>query len=219
MDKLTVLLVDDHALVRQGLRQALEAAGYEVTAEAENGEQGYQAFLKHQPVLVIMDLSMAAGSGIEAIHRIRASDANARILVVSMHDEPAIAARAINAGALGYVTKTTSAQAFMQAVKKVAHGDHFLSHDVALALATSSPDGKSDPLSALSDRELEVLQMLVSGHSVAEISDTLNICAKSVTNIHLRIKRKLNTRSFADLIHLAISTGISKRNILPPTAP
>ncbi|MGH8504206.1 MAG: response regulator [Gammaproteobacteria bacterium] len=215
MKRLTALLIDDHALVRQGCRQALEAMNVDVVAEADNGEQGFQEFLSHRPRLVVMDLSMAAGGGIEAIRRIRGEAPDARILVLSMHDEPAIAARALNAGALGYVTKTARAQDFVDAIKHIADGEHYLSHDIALALAISSSGRKGDPLSSLTDREFEIFQMLVDGQTTAEISANLGLSPKSVTNIHLRIKHKLNTRSLADLVRLAISTGAGKRNILP----
>lgn len=216
MNTHTAMLVDDHALVRQGCRQAVEAAGFEVVSEAENGEQAYQQFMTHRPRLVIMDLTMTQGGGIEAIKRIRAEAKDTCILVLSMHDEPAIAARALNAGALGYVTKTAAAHEFIQALQHVANGEHYLSHDVAVALAVAPSDKEWDPLRSLTDREFGVFQMLVDGRTTAEISTALGLSPKSVTNVHLRIKHKLDARNLADLVHLAISAGAAKKNILPP---
>jgi DNA-binding NarL/FixJ family response regulator len=211
-----IMLVDDHALVRQGCKQALEAAGFDVVAEAANGEAAYQGFFKISPDAVVMDLSMNNVSGWEVIDRICSRAPGARILVLTMHDEPTLAARALKAGALGYITKTADADTLVEAVRRVARGELYLSPEIAMPLAVTDVLSTDNPLAVLSPREFEVFRMLVDGTSNADIATALSLSQKTVTNCNLRIKQKLGQRSLADLVKLALRCGVTRHNA-PPT--
>lgn len=209
-----IMLVDDHTLIRQCCRQSFEAAGFKVVAEAGSGEEAVQQYIRTRPRAVVMDLSMKNIGGLEAIKRIRTRDPQARILVLSMHDEPAIAARAIRAGACGYVTKTSDADTLIDAVRRVSAGETYLSPELALPLALIDGIDADNPLRSLSPREFEVLCHLVDGDTVAEIAEALSLSHKTVGNCLIRIRQKLGAKGLVDLIKLALSFGINKQNIL-----
>lgn len=215
MDAVTALLIDECALLRCGCRQTLECAGYVVLADAASWPAGITEFTLHHPNLVVMELSVASG-GIHAIKHLLAIDGSARILVLSMHDEPAIVERALQAGARGYVAKSASAEEFLAGAREVSHGGRYLSEELALALALSPLSNRVDPLAVLTNREFEIFQLLVEGQRTGEISAALGLTPKSVTNNYLRIKRKLRAKGLADLVRLAINTGTIKRNVSPP---
>jgi two-component system, NarL family, invasion response regulator UvrY len=210
-----IMLADDHALVRQGCRQVLEDAGFEIVCEAINGEDAYIKFCQHRPRVVIMDLSMNNGSGLDAINRIYTRFHDARILVLTMHDDPHIVARALKAGAIGYLSKTADADTLVAAVKHVGMGKSFLSNEIALPLALTGINEADNPLGILSPREFEIFRLLADGTSNTEIAQTLSMSKKTVTNYYMRIKQKLGQRSLADLVKLAIRYGVNKQNILP----
>lgn len=217
MDSVTALLIDECVLLRRGCRQALEDSGYTVVADAANRAAGITEFMTHRPDLVVMELSAATG-GIDAIEQLLAIDGNARILVLSIHDKPGIAERALHAGARGYVAKTAGAEEFLAGAHEVTQGGRYLSEELALALALSPLSNPVDPLEVLTNREFEIFQLLVEGKRTSEISAALDLTPKSVTNTYLRIKRKLRANGLADLVQLAINTATLKRNILPSQA-
>lgn len=217
MDTVTVLLIDEYPLLRHGCRQELEAAGYAVIAEAASGSDGVTEFTAHPPQLVVMEITAAAG-GLGTVRQLLAIDANAQILVLSMHDSPAIAERALQAGARGYVAKSACTEEFLTGARQVSQGGRYLSEELALALALSPLSNHVDPLAVLSSREYEIFQFLVEGQRTADLAKALGLTPKSVTNSYLRIKRKLHAESLPDLVRLAIAANTIKHNVLPPPA-
>jgi DNA-binding NarL/FixJ family response regulator len=158
-----VLLVDDHAVVREGYRRLLErAAEVEVVGEAASAMQAYVAFQQCQPDVVVMDISLPDVSGIEAVRRLLTREPSARVLMFSIHDEAVFADRALKAGAAGYVTKANAPDVLVDAVRAVARGSVFLSPDIAYTLALQGVRGQ--PMALLSAREFEVMRLLALGH-------------------------------------------------------
>lgn len=205
----TVMLVDDHAVVREGYRSVLQKQpGLQVVAEAADGAEAYRLFKEVKPDLVIMDLAMPGIGGIEAIRRIRQWDRNARILVFTMHQNAAFAVQAIRAGARGYVTKTSPPETLVQAAMEVLAGRIAISPDIDHELALSRLSAEIVAADVLSPREFEVLRMLLAERTSDEIADTLHISPKTVANLHYLIKTKLGVGSDIELVRLALRQGI-----------
>ena len=204
-----ILLVDDHAIVREGYRSLLEKqANMEIIAEAESGEEAYILYKKYQPNLVIMDLSLPGQGGLASISRIRKYNPEAKILVFSMHQNPALALKATQAGAKGYITKSSHPDMLISAIYDVHKGLTALSPDIAKSLAYEQLGGKRAALAELTVREFEILRMLVEAKTKNDIAHTLNISPKTVSNCHYLIKRKLDVTSDIELIHLAIKMNV-----------
>jgi two-component system invasion response regulator UvrY len=205
----TILLVDDHAIVREGYRSILQKQpGLQVIAEAAEGAEAYRLFRQTQPDLVIMDLTMSGIGGIEAIRRIRQLDPNARILVFTMHQNAAFAVQAIRAGARGFVTKTSPPEALVRAIFDVFAGRIALSPDIDHELALSRLGHERIATEDLTAREFEVLRLLLAEKTTAEIADTLNISPRTVANHHSLIKSKLGVSSDIELVRLALRQRI-----------
>lgn len=208
----TVMLVDDHAIVRSGFRRLLEEyPNIRVLAEAETGEQAYRGYLEHRPDVLVLDISMPDTSGLALMQRLFARVPEARIIIFSMHEDVAMAERAMQAGARGYVTKSSAPEVLVKAVQEVAAGRRFLGPDIAHALAVAKFDGQSDPLKLLSTREFEIFRQLVSGRASAEIARTLNLSVKTIANYHTQIKQKLGVSSDIDLVRLALRQELIDR--------
>jgi two-component system, NarL family, invasion response regulator UvrY len=206
---INILLVDDHAIVREGYRALLaKQPGLQVVAEAGDGARAYNLFKQFQPDLTITDISLPGSSGLELIARIKQRQADAKILVFSMHQNPGFAARALRAGALGYVTKSSPPEELLRAIREVHAGRHLLSADIALALALEKLGGERIALETLTVREFEILRLLVDGQSNEEIARILNISPKTVGNCHYLIKRKLGVASDIELTRLAIKLNV-----------
>ncbi|MBS0368639.1 MAG: response regulator transcription factor [Proteobacteria bacterium] len=200
-----ILLVDDHAVVREGYRRLLERrADLRVEAEAGSAEEALQILREGQPDLTILDLSLPGMGGIELTRRILQRQPEASILVFSMHRDPLFAAQAVRAGALGYVTKSSSPDVLIQAVYKVARREKVLSPDIAPEMALTLLEGVSNPAEELSPREFEILRLLLDGLDVEEIGNILNISPKTVQNVHYQIKTKLGVRTDLELARLAM---------------
>lgn len=200
-----ILLVDDHAIVREGYRALLaKQTGLRVVAEAEDGVQAYQRFKECHPDVVVTDLSLPGISGLELIGRIKRRAPEAKILVFSMHQNPSFAVQASRAGALGYVTKSSSPEVLLRAIREVHAGRHVLSPDIAQALALEKLGGDRMALDTLTVREFEILRLLVEARTTEEISQILNISPKTVCNCHYLIKSKLGVASDIELMRLAI---------------
>jgi two-component system invasion response regulator UvrY len=198
------MLVDDHAIVRAGFRRLLEQqADYHVVAEAADAERAYALFVEHEPDVVVMDLSMPGVSGLDTIRRIMIRQPAARILVFSMHEDAALAERAIQLGARGYVTKSSAPETLAAAVAEVVAGKLALSPDIAQSLAILKITGDGNPVNVLSAREFEIFRLLAAGHSVASIAGLLSLSAKTVANYHSLIKQKLDIASDVELVLLA----------------
>jgi two-component system invasion response regulator UvrY len=204
-----IMLVDDHAIVREGYRALLaKQPNLKVVAEAADGAGAYRQFKEHRPDLVITDLSLPGISGLELISRIKQWCAEAKILVFSMHQNPSFAVQASRAGALGYVTKSSPPEMLLRAIQEVHAGRHTLSPDIAQALALEKLGGDRLALETLTVREFEILRLLVEARTPDDIARTLNISPKTVCNCHYLIKRKLGAASDIELTRLAIRLNV-----------
>ena len=201
-----VLIIDDHPIVLQGCRRMLEDAGVTDVIEAADATSGYRLFGDKRPEVVIIDLGLhdSGLGGLELIRRIRADDMNVRILVFSMHSDPVIVARALQAGATGYVVKDTSPEHFIEAFKNVRVGTRYLSDDLALQVAFANTPGEQNPLAGLTPRELQTLSLLAEGKSYNRIAHDLSVSYKTVVNVCSQLKQKLNADNLPDLIRIAV---------------
>ena len=189
---LPVLLVDDHAVVREGYRRLLErSTDIRVVGEAGNGADAYQLLCQHKPAVVVMDISLPDVSGIETARRMLAREPDVRVLVFSMHEEAIFAARALQAGARGYITKASAPEILVDAVRAVARGEIFLSRDIAQTLALRNLLDGDAALKSLSTREFEILRMLATGETLAAIAGKLGLSYKTVANHQSAIRQKL----------------------------
>jgi two-component system, NarL family, invasion response regulator UvrY len=204
-----ILLVDDHAIVREGYRSLIEKQpGMRIVGEAEDGNEAYGRSQTTSPDVIIMDLSMPGQGGLEATSRICARLPAVRILVFSMHLNPAFAIQAMHAGAMGYVSKSSPPEVLIRAVYDVFNGRHVLSADIAQALALSKLGGEHGALDELTVREFEILRMLVEAQSTEDIAKTLYISPKTVSNCHYHIKKKLGVATDIELVRLALRLNV-----------
>ena len=209
--KITIVLVDDHAVVRAGVRRLLEQEPlFEVIGEAESGEKAYQIFGELKPDVMVMDLSMPGMGGLEGIRRILMRYEKAKILVLSMHEDLSFANQALKLGAKGYLTKNTLADDLVKSIETVTQGDVFLSDEIAKKMAMQSISGNQDPVHELSAREFEIFRLLAEGLDIDAIASTLNISSKTVSNYQTMIKQKLNINTPIELIRYAIKVGVIK---------
>ena len=209
--KTTIVLVDDHAVVRAGVRRLLEQEPlFEVIGEAESGEKAYQIFGELKPDVMVMDLSMPGMGGLESIRRILMRYEKAKILVLSMHEDLSFANQALKLGAKGYLTKNTLADDLVKSIETVTQGDVFLSDEIAKKMAMQSISGNQDPIHELSAREFEIFRLLAEGLDIDAIASTLNISSKTVSNYQTMIKQKLDINTPIELIRYAIKVGVIK---------
>jgi two-component system, NarL family, invasion response regulator UvrY len=205
---ITVLIVDDHAVVREGYRRLLEESGkVTVIGEAANATEAYQQFCNLSPHVVVMDIALPGVSGIEAMRRILARQPDARVLVFSMYEDAIFVRRSLDAGAAGYLTKASAPRVLVEAVNAVASGKRYLSHDVAQTLALA-PGPEAAAQHSLSAREFEVLKLLVQGCSLAEIAQQLGVNQKTVANHQSAVRQKLGAGSAAQLLRIAMRMGL-----------
>jgi two-component system, NarL family, invasion response regulator UvrY len=215
-----ILIVDDHPVVRAGLRRLLTAEFDIEIREAANGPEVLGLFREQQPTLVILDLNLPGLGGLEVLTRLKAVDPDARVLVLSMHDDEIHVMRALRAGAAGYVTKNAPPEELLEAIRRVAGGHNYIEHEIAEGLAFASIRGSTDPLKDLSARELEILRQLAEGRTLSQIADTVGIGYKTAANNCSRIKARLGVTSTADLIRIAIRAGLANRDAgFSPTRP
>ena len=203
-----VMLVDDHVLVRMGFRMLLADAQIEVVAEAGTGEQACAEYPKVKPDVVVMDLSMPGMGGLEAVRRLLAQDANARVLALSAHEDTAHPRRVLRAGALGYLAKRSAPEALITAVTAVARGERYVDAQTAQALALAQIDGKSSPADSLSEREFSVFIQLARGASVPQIAAALNLSPSTVGTHLYHIKQKLGAGNQSELTLVALRWGL-----------
>ena len=201
-----VVIADDHAIVREGLKQVLAAAGdLTVVAEAKNGGEVMQCVRDHAFDVLLLDMSMPGRSGIELIKQVHQEKPKLRILVLSMHEEEQYAVRALKAGAAGYLTKESASDQLVAAIRRVAAGGAYITPAVAEQFALGAMANTSGPPhAALSDREYQVFEMLVAGRGVTDIADRLNLSVKTVSTHKARIMQKMNMSNPAELIRYAI---------------
>lgn len=204
-----IMLVDDHAVVRSGIRRLLEQqTGFQVIAEAESGERAYQLFSEHLPDVTVMDLTMPGMGGMEAIRRIIARHPDAKLLVLSMHENAAFANQALKAGAKGYLPKSSLAGELVDALAAIAQGNTYLSPGIARKIALQNQNAQADPMQQLSSREFEIFRMLAEGLETEDIAGALKISVKTVANYQTTIKQKLGINSPVEMVRLAIRCGL-----------
>lgn len=210
MSAVEILLVDDHPIVREGYHRLLERQPeFHVCAEADDAQQAYRAYKDHRPDVVVMDLALPPGaSGLEAVRHIRQWDKDAKILVFTMHLGAAFALKSFEAGASGYVTKSSVPGELVRAVKAVAGGGRFLSEDISRAIAVDRLSGPERVIDHLGPRETEILRLLASGLTSEAIAGLLNLSPKTVRNHHYSIKSKIGAQTDAHLVWLAVGAGL-----------
>jgi len=202
----SVLVIDDHPIVRQGCRRMLEDLGVARIFEASDAASGYKLCRRHRPDVVIVDLAMQENGlgGLPLIRRMRTHDPHLRVIVFSMHGDPIIVARALEAGASGYVLKDTSSEDFLKAFRTVLSGSPYLSHDLAMRVALIHAPARKNPLSELTPRELQTLSLLAKGKPYGDIANELNVSYKTVVNVSSQLKHKLEARNLPELIRTAV---------------
>ncbi|HHA19642.1 MAG TPA: response regulator transcription factor [Methylophaga sp.] len=209
VNTITVLLVDDHELVRAGFRRLIEDSDkFTVIAEAGTGEQAVQDYVKHNPDVVVMDISMPGIGGIGAVERIIARDPEAYILILSVHEDSVFTSRALQAGAKGFIPKRSAPEEMIKAVEQVAQGKTCIDPDIAQQIAMQKLSGSESVLDVLSQREFEVFRLLAEGKSVNDIAEVLSLSPKTVGTHHTNIKQKLDVSNSAELARLAIRSGL-----------
>lgn len=206
-----VLLVDDHRIVRAGLRKLIEdATDMTVVAEADNGEQALEFVRKDAPDVILMDINMPGIGGLEATRRMLGSNPQLRVIGLSMHQDDPFPSRLLAAGAAGYLTKDCASDEILTAIRKVKLGGHYITPSVAGNLAVSLATGKSNnnPFSQLSQREMQVMLMVTNGSSIQDISDSLCLSPKTVSTYRYRLFEKLNVTNDVELTRMAMRHGI-----------
>src|SRR2546430_10471245 len=203
-----IVIVDDHPLFRKGLEQLINStdAAFNICGEAGDATEGMTVIRRLKPDLVIVDLSLPGANGIELIKNIRAEFQKLPVLILSMHDESLYALRALRAGAQGYVMKQEALGNVINAIREVLAGRPYLSHEMSAKLITSFASGGSqaNPTDKLSDRELEILELIGKGRDVREIAQALHISAKTVETHRAHIKEKLDLKNARQVTRFAI---------------
>ncbi|WP_137927412.1 response regulator transcription factor [Cupriavidus sp. 2SB] len=204
-----VVIADDHAVVRNGLRHILEREDdVEVVGEAAKGSEVPQVLRETTPDVILLDLSMPGRSGLELVRHVRTEYPVSRVLVLTMHAEEQYVVRAFRAGAAGYLTKDSAANDLIAALRKVATGGTYVSPEMAEKLALGVQEQTDAPHASLSDRELEVYRRIVNGESLTEIAEALCVSAKTISTYKMRLLDKLQLRSDAALVRYAIEANL-----------
>ena len=206
-----VLLADDHSIVRAGLRRIVEESGdMEVIAEAADGREAIRLVRKTAPDVAVIDISMPGLDGLEVVSRLRGHCPDLPILILTMHEEGQYVVRAIQAGAMGYMTKQSAPEQLLKAIRKIHAGSRYLTDEAAetLALRIAKGTGEQSPLDSLSMRELQVLRRLAMGHTNREIASAYSISIKTVDTYRSRLLKKLNLRNNAELSRFAIQNRL-----------
>jgi len=211
MHKIRLMLVDDHAVVRSGFKVLLQTwDDVLIVAEASSGEEALQIYDTHAPDVVVMDIAMAGMGGIEAIKRLISKDPQAKILSLSAHEDISYFKRALQAGALGYLSKRTAPEVLIDAIRVVAQKKRFVDAVIAQRMAVQDLDGSADPLQVLSPREFEVFLQLARGLSAQEVSENLNLSASTVGTHLYKVKQKLQLVNQSEMTLLAVRLGLIK---------
>lgn len=204
-----IMLVDDHAVVRAGIKRLLEQENrFSVVAEAESGERAYVLFGEFLPDICVIDISMPGIGGLEAIKKIIARYPNAKLLVLSMHENAAFANQAIKVGAKGYLAKNGLAEELINALESVIKNQIYINANIAKKIAVESHSKQQDLLHQLTAREFEIFRMLCEGVEINRISLLLNISIKTVANYQTTIKQKLGIHNTVEMVRLAIRCGL-----------
>lgn len=218
MESIRVLLVNDHAVVRQGYRRLIEMhRDISVVSEAEDAASGYRAFKESAPDVVVVDISMPGRGGIDLVRQIRQRNSAARILIFTMHASATYAQQAFRAGARGYVTKSSPPDLLVSAIRSIYSGRPALCPEINEAIATSRLCTDASAIDELSPREFEILRMILDAKTTDEIASAFNLSPKTVANYHYEIKSKLRVRSDIELVYLCMQQGLVE-SLAPPSA-
>ncbi|CAD6879550.1 Transcriptional regulator, LuxR family [Methylomonas albis] len=212
-NKIKIVLVDDHLVVRAGFKMLLAAGdSVEVIGEAERGEQAIQLYQELQPDMLVMDLSMPGIGGLETIRRITQRDSQARILVFSVHHEQVYVSRALAAGAQGYITKNSAPGILAEAIRAIMSGQQYVEHGlIKVSDETRQHTGQQTIIASFSPREFDVFSLLAQGLTVHKIADQLCLGHKTVANYATQIKKKLQVDTTTELAHIAVNLGMTAR--------
>jgi DNA-binding NarL/FixJ family response regulator len=203
-----VLLADDHQILRDGIRRGLESAGEDVVGEADNGEEALELVRATSPDIVLMDLSMPVLDGVSATRRITEEFPEVRVVVLTMHDDPQRTRAALEAGAIGYLTKGTSFADVLDTLRRAMAGEEVLSPQLAASMLTAASGSTDDTEELLSERQTEILQMIADGLSTKQVARELGITQKTVHNHLNAIYRRLDTQSLTHAVLSAVRLGI-----------
>ena len=209
---ISVLIVDDHTIVRDGLKQILaETSDIVVTAEAQNGQEAIEKVRQNGYDVVLLDVAMPGADGLSVMRVLRQEKPSAAVLVLSAYPEEQYAVRFLKAGAAGYLTKESASEELILAIRKVAQGGKYVTQSLAERLAVDlASDADKPPHEALSDREYQVMRMIASGKTVGEIAEELTLSVKTVSTYRTRILEKLQLSNNADIIRYALTRGVVK---------
>lgn len=201
-----IVIADDHAIVREGLKQLLSMTGeFDIVGEARDGHEAMERVRSLDFDVLVLDMSMPGKSGMELIRQVKAERPKLRVLVLSMHEEHQYAVRAIRAGASGYISKDSASTELANAIRKAAAGGAYITPEVAEQLALGAmPTGDAAPHTTLSDREFQVLRMLAGGKSVSDVAEELHLSAKTISTHKARLMDKLGVGTTNELIRYAI---------------
>jgi two-component system invasion response regulator UvrY len=203
-----LLLVDDHPIVRAGLKRLLASSPEIAVSEVATGRDALVAYRQDRPDIVMLDLNLPGIGGLELLRRLLIDDPAVRVLIFTMHAEPIYATQALQAGAKGFVSKSAPPEEILEAVARVASGGHYIEHEIAQELALRSVPADAGE-AQLSPRDMEILRLLAQGQSLAEIAQAIGISYKTVANTMSQIKAKLGVQRTAELVRIAIETGIA----------
>lgn len=204
-ETISVLIVDDHEVVRSGYRRLLESEdNIQVCAEASDGEEAYIKYIDGRPDVVVMDLTMEGMSGLEASRKIIARDPAAKILIFSVHENELYLNKTLDAGVKGYISKRSAASVMIEAVKHIARGELYIGQEMMPYLVARKSSRGSANVGDLTTRQFEIFRMLAEGKSVNEISEILSLSPKTVGHHYTQIKTKLNAENMADLARIAV---------------
>jgi DNA-binding NarL/FixJ family response regulator len=203
-----ILLVDDHAIVRSGLRRLLAALPGVLISEAANGREALGMVRAERPDLIVLDLNLPGLGGLELLRRVLAEHPPTRVVILSMHAEALYATRALRAGAAGYLSKNASPEQLLEAVRRVAEGGRYVEPEIAQALALQAAES-GNLLERLTERDLEIMRLLGDGQGLSSIAEALGVSYKTIANTCSQIKGKLGVARTADLIRLSIDRGVA----------
>ncbi|QID17484.1 response regulator transcription factor [Nitrogeniibacter mangrovi] len=202
------VLADDHSVVRMGFRLLLEGAGATVLAEADRGQAAIEAYETHLPDALIMDVSMPGGGGLDALERLMGRHPEARVLMLSAHEDAQIPVRALKAGATGYLSKSAHPDELLRAARAVSQGRRYVDPKLAADLALAQLDGGTDPLSKLTEKEFAVFLQLAQGKSVNEVAEATHVSPSTVGTHLYHIKQKLSANNASELTLIAVRCGL-----------
>ena len=209
MNKIRILIADDHTMVAEGLRYVVEAEpGFEVVGHAKDGHEAVRQAMETHPDVVLMDNAMPMLNGIEAARAIRERCPQARVIMLSMYGDQAHVLRALQAGAMGYLLKKSVAKELVEAIRRVHAGQPYLTQELSEGVINQVIKTPSDPLARLSARERQVLQMVAEGHTANQIGAKLSLSPKTVETYRSRMMEKLAVNDLAGLIRFAIQHGV-----------